>query len=224
MKILVTAGNTLTPIDKVRAITNIFSGKTGTLIALEAWRRGHAVCLLTSHPEVVSNLVPDFSPSAETWEALSYRTFDNLQTLMREKITSGRFDAIVHCAAVSDYRVEGVYSSPDRPPLPEIAGKVKSRHAELWLKMVPTPKLIDLIRSEWGFRGRLVKFKLEVGVGRDELIAVATRSRQESDADFVVANTLEEMTRIAYLGDRTDRFEEVVRMSLPRRLLERLEE
>ena len=29
MKILVTAGNTQTPIDQVRCITNVFSGRTG---------------------------------------------------------------------------------------------------------------------------------------------------------------------------------------------------
>ena len=50
MKILVTAGNTQTPIDRVRCITNIFSGKTGAQIALEAHRHGHSVVLLTSHP------------------------------------------------------------------------------------------------------------------------------------------------------------------------------
>ena len=47
LNVLVTAGNTQTPLDRVRAITNIFSGRTGTRIALEAHRRGHRVTLLT---------------------------------------------------------------------------------------------------------------------------------------------------------------------------------
>lgn len=240
MQILVTAGNTQTPIDRVRSITNIFTGKTGTLIALEAWRRGHSVCLLTSHPEVVPNLVPDFAPLPGTWEMHAYRTFDDLERLMRETIAGTKFDAIVHCAAVSDYRVEGVYAPPlgvsfdptratwntteGEPPLVEVsAGKVKSHHAELWLRMVPTAKLIDRIREAWSFRGKLVKFKLEVGVNREDLIEIAAHSREQSGADFIVANTLEEMTRLAFIGDREGEFEEVVRMSLPRRLLEKLE-
>ena len=39
MKILVTAGNTQTPIDRVRSITNIFSGRTGARIAARAFNR-----------------------------------------------------------------------------------------------------------------------------------------------------------------------------------------
>ena len=46
MKILVTAGNTQVPIDRVRCITNIFSGRTGTRInaarnRLVHWQERH---------------------------------------------------------------------------------------------------------------------------------------------------------------------------------------
>ena len=47
MNILVTAGNTQTQIDRVRCITNIFSGRTGARVAAEADSRGHTVTLLT---------------------------------------------------------------------------------------------------------------------------------------------------------------------------------
>ena len=62
MRFLVTAGNTQTHIDKVRCLTNIFSGRTGGRIAAAAHGRGHTVCLLTSHPEAL----PFPAPSA-TW-------------------------------------------------------------------------------------------------------------------------------------------------------------
>ena len=52
MDMLVTAGNTLAPIDRVRCITNVFTGRTGAAIALHAHERGHTVTLLTSHPKV----------------------------------------------------------------------------------------------------------------------------------------------------------------------------
>jgi phosphopantothenate-cysteine ligase/phosphopantothenoylcysteine decarboxylase/phosphopantothenate--cysteine ligase len=54
MNVLVTAGNTQTPIDRVRCITNVFSGRTGARVAMEAAARGHQVALLTSHPELLS--------------------------------------------------------------------------------------------------------------------------------------------------------------------------
>src|SRR5260370_772339 len=79
---LVTAGNTQVPIDKVRYSTNIFSGRTGASIALEAHRRGHDVTLLTSHPEVIPELGAG-THLAMRWHLFPYRTFDEFQPLMR---------------------------------------------------------------------------------------------------------------------------------------------
>ena len=67
MKILVTAGNTQTPVDRVRCITNIFSGKTGARIAASAYDRGHDVSLFTSHPEVLGSIPTDRSRSTPAW-------------------------------------------------------------------------------------------------------------------------------------------------------------
>src|SRR5437899_9099274 len=104
MNILVTAGNTQTPIDQVRCITNIFSGRTGAQIATAAHRRGHTVTLLTSHPEVIRKDAP-----AERWTTRSYRTFDDLHALMGELVPGNRFDVLIHAAAVSDFEIAGVY-------------------------------------------------------------------------------------------------------------------
>jgi phosphopantothenoylcysteine synthetase/decarboxylase len=209
MRLLVTAGNTQTPIDRVRCITNIFTGRTGAAIATRADQRGQHVTLLTSHPETAGAL-PHVRP---------YRTFDELRDLMREHISGGRFDAVIHCAAVSDYLVEGVYRTPDGPPM-NADGKLKSEAPELWLQLVRAPKLIDAIRSQWGFRGTLVKFKLEVGIGDTELIEVAERSRRQSEADLMVANTLEGAADWAYLGPEAGEYERIARPELPDRLLD----
>ena len=109
MRIIVTAGNTQTPIDRVRCITNIFTGRTGARIALAAHRRGHSVCLVTSHPEVVRDFArEDLLPG--TWEVRPYRTFDDLHERMAEAIPGGEFDAVVHAAAISDFYVAGIYT------------------------------------------------------------------------------------------------------------------
>src|SRR5262249_54521269 len=101
MNILVTAGNTQVLIDRVRAITNIFTGRTGASIALDARQRGHLVTLLTSHPETVAEAAPD-----PRWTVRSYKTFEDLQRLMEEAICGGDFDVVIHSAAVSDYRAD----------------------------------------------------------------------------------------------------------------------
>ena len=225
MKILVTAGNTQTPIDKVRCLTNIFSGKTGALIALEAVRRGHTVLHFNSHPEIIPDLALETELPPSRWQLQAYRTFDDLSRLMESTIPSGGFDAIIHAAAVSDYSLAGVFAKDERGEMTDVAAaKVKGHHLELWLKLVPTPKLVDRVRKPWGFKGILVKFKLEVGLSDDALLNAAEKARVWSDADLMVANTLEGMTAFALLGPVAGKYHRVERGDLARRLLELVEE
>lgn len=194
MKILITAGSTQTPIDKVRVITNIFKGKTGARIAEDAARENHEVTLLTNPHGPGTTFSSDLV--GKNVNTLTYRTFDELHDLMKEQITNGDFDAIIHSAAVSDYKAVDVLA-----PYPHdyyvkgmesvIKEKVKSNHPELYIKLVQTEKLVDKIKQDWGFKGKLVKFKLEVGISTPELIEIAKASRIHSQADIIVANLLE---------------------------------
>jgi phosphopantothenoylcysteine synthetase/decarboxylase len=250
MNILVTAGNTRTMIDRVRCITNIFTGRTGANIAAEAARRGHVVTLLTSHPEVL--------PPTPGLTVRAYHTFEELAALMAEEIPGGKHDAVIHSAAVSDYHIAGVFaadplarrasegptaSEDDRKgmgsgeltlplleglaPRPRVGltdvsgGKVKSSHPEVWIRLTPAPKLVDKVRSEWGFRGVLVKFKLEVGVSEDELRQIAERSRVQSNADLMSANTLDQAGEWALVG--AGEYTKVPRASLAAEIITRVE-
>jgi phosphopantothenoylcysteine synthetase/decarboxylase len=227
MRILVTAGNTQAPIDRVRCITNIFTGRTGAAIAVRSQQRGHAVTLLTSHPETITD-----GPDAPAVRA--YRTFHDLDDLMAECVCGGGYDVVVHCAAVSDYLVAGVFGSEAGTQFDAAAGrwsvrttsdlrttgKIKSDAPELWLRLERAPKLIDLIRRDWGFRGVLVKFKLEVGVTDEQLLDVAERSRRQSDADLMVANTLETAAEWAFIGPVNGRYGRVARAELADNLLD----
>ena len=108
-------------------------------------------------------------------------------------------------AAVSDYRPAGVYRVTKRETVESEKGgsqetwtvenvqadKVKSSHGTIAVLGEATEKLVDLFRGGWGYKGLLVKFKLEVGISEEELVKVAeTQSRVASGADFIVANTL----------------------------------
>ncbi|MBL8796973.1 MAG: bifunctional phosphopantothenoylcysteine decarboxylase/phosphopantothenate synthase [Planctomycetia bacterium] len=238
MQILVTAGNTQTPIDKVRCITNVFTGRTGTGIALHAHQRGHDVILLTSHPEVVAEVCEADHLLNERFRVRRYRTFDDLHAAMMEQIRGQPLDAIIHCAAVSDYRAAGIFVPQEGtrfqeadamwagtpPRLHDVtAGKVKSDAPELWLRLVRTPKLVDLIRRDWSFRGVLVKFKLEVGVSDERLLEIAEKSRVQSMADLLAANTLEGAATWAFLGPLNGQYQRVPRRELAQRLLEAVE-
>lgn len=240
MNILVTAGNTLVPIDQVRCITNVFTGRTGTSIALCCHERGHHVALLTSHPELVTMLRGNDGPH-ERWTVDPYRTFADLRDRLSQSLCAGPFDVLVHCAAVNDYEAAGIYapdphtqfhpesarwqgSGPHAPALVDrSAAKIKSDEPELWLRLVRTPKLIDLVRTEWGFRGIVVKFKLEAGVSDPELLDIAERSRCQSGAELMVANTLEGASSWALLGPIEGHYQRVSRADLAPRLVDAIE-
>src|SRR5262249_31692378 len=161
MRILVTAGNTFVPIDRVRGITNIFTGRTGTRLALHGQERGHRVTLVTSQPAVVAELRGEARAPLQRWAVVPYSTFDDLHGRMQELIEPRGLDVVIHCAAVSDYRAAGVYApapgtgfqadtgrweGPDSEPpalVDRSAPKVKSGEPELWLRLLQTPKLID---------------------------------------------------------------------------------
>lgn len=232
MNILVTAGNTQVLIDRVRCITNIFTGRTGAGLALEAARRGHAVTILTSHPDTLS------ARDRVNVAIRPYCTFEQLHDLMATLIPAGGFDTIVHAAAVSDYLSAGIFapapgthfeesSSQWQGPgelVDRAAGKVKSDEPELWLRLRRAPKLVDRIRGAWRFNGTLVKFKLEVGVGEPELLDIAERSRLHSKADWMVANTLEDAGEWAFVGPFGEHgYRRVARVDLAAAVLDAVE-
>jgi phosphopantothenate-cysteine ligase/phosphopantothenoylcysteine decarboxylase/phosphopantothenate--cysteine ligase len=234
-KILITAGNTQTPIDKVRAITNIFKGKTGTDIAKYFAEKDCAVTLITSNPDLVAEI-------PENLRLVPYRTFDELETAMRVELgqPDHGYDVVIHSAAVSDYETAGIYFMEEESELVEIGpnlftkipreklvevdkgGKVSSGHRCLYLKLTQTKKLVDLIRKDWGFKGVLIKFKLEVGKNMGELLAIAEKSLHTSGADYIVANCLEWAKSDAYIMNREGKGDFCKRAELAAKLYERI--
>jgi phosphopantothenoylcysteine synthetase/decarboxylase len=199
------------------------------------------VTLLSAHPELVALLRGSPSPE-ERWTCDRYHTFADFKGRLSNCLSSGRFHVLIHCAAVSDYEAAGIYApapgthfnpedsrwqitGPPHAPalLDRSAGKIKSDEPELWLRLIRTPKLIDMVRTDWGFRGILIKFKLEVDVSEQQLQDIAESSRRHSGAELMVANTLEGANAWALLGPRNGHYDRVSRADLPCRLLDAIE-
>ena len=222
MRVLVTAGSTQTPIDQVRCISNIFKGKTGGSIAQYFAKHGTITTLLTSADSETWYRGMEGDHNAPFRDRLSvnqYQTFDELAKLMELEITTVKYDVIVHSAAVSDFQVGKVLSDAGNV---DKSAKISSSHQKLYLELTPTIKLIDQIRKPWGFTGKLVKFKLQVGISDLELLAIARKSRQDSRADIIVANCLEWSRERAYIIDAQDQVKSVTRQELPAVLYEML--
>ncbi|HEY9247925.1 MAG TPA: phosphopantothenoylcysteine decarboxylase, partial [Rariglobus sp.] len=95
MRILITSGATREPIDAVRFLSNVSTGRTGALLADDLAQHGHAVTLLRGEAAASAGRVAATEVFSST---------DNLQARLRRLLGAGGFDAVIHCAAVSDYR------------------------------------------------------------------------------------------------------------------------
>ena len=204
LHVLVTAGPTREMIDAVRDWGNIFSGQTGLDLALAFLELGN-VTLLTSNLDHARQF-DGYAAGRGMIGVETFRSHEDLRRLLAERMTGGgRVDVAVMTAAVADYAPAGAYRVVSRgtpaadgretwvvEPVGAAPGqgKVKSTFDEIAFLGRRTAKLIDIFRRDWRFRGILIKFKLEVGVGDDELRRVAEASRRASGADLMVANTL----------------------------------
>ncbi len=201
MRCLVTAGSSREMIDRVRSWGNIFTGNTGLRIA-EALSSVAEVDLVTSNVDHVAKLAGT-SPGASSGHirAITYTDHASLRTSLASLMRSTRYDAVIMSSAVADYVPGGVFEIVDKVELdggaqqwtvqPVDAAKVKSHYREIAIRGERAEKLVDLFRTQWQFSGMLIKFKLEVGISREELIQVGQYSRLASGADFLVANTLD---------------------------------
>ncbi len=211
MKVLITAGSTEVPIDRVRSLGNIFKGKTGAKIAHYFRTFGHQVTLLTSGDPVEFPgrfLAPT--------KLIQFREYDELAVLMEREVRVGRYDLIIHSAAVSDYKVSQVMTSINDSLLPiDSTKKISSSHDKLYLELTPTIKLVDQVREPWGFEGKLVKFKLEVGISDEDLIQIARKSMLASKANHIVANCLDWAKERAYVIGADGSCENIPRDNLP---------
>jgi phosphopantothenoylcysteine decarboxylase/phosphopantothenate--cysteine ligase len=166
MKVVVTGGPTIEYIDPVRVVTNLSSGKTGLLIAMEAWRRGAKVKYIYG-----GNLMPPkYIPSVKV------STTDEMLDAVLQELQSEKCDVFISAAAPSDFR-----------PVEPRNKKIPSRAGSLSITLVPTRKIVSEVRKMWP-KLYVVAFKAETVKTRSELEQAAEEFLEESDVNMVVAN------------------------------------
>jgi phosphopantothenoylcysteine decarboxylase/phosphopantothenate--cysteine ligase len=181
MRVLVTSGGTAEPIDGVRVLTNASTGRTGAEIAGRMARGGHEVVILRARGS---------SPAPAGCRDETFTSFAELDLALGRILSSGRFDAVVHAAAVSDFGVEEVLDgATGRPTAP---GKLDSGSAPV-IRLRPNPKLVDGLRSR-SLNGsvRIVAFKLTRGEDQAGALRAVGSLLAHSGADLVVHNDLAE--------------------------------
>lgn len=163
LRILVTAGPTVEPIDPVRYITNRSSGKMGYALAGAARRRGADV-ILVSGPTGLKPPIDVTLRQVKTTEEMKRAVLNG----------SEQYDVIIKAAAVSDYR-----------PREKAAQKIKKQKEIQSIELVRNPDILSELGNKRGnSRCILVGFSAET----EDLLANATEKLRKKNLDMIVAN------------------------------------
>ncbi len=128
-RVLITGGGMTEPIDSVRFIANRSSGRTAAAISAAFLDRGWEVRLLC-HDTATDE-------RCEGADIRRYGTYGELAALLGASLSEQPWDAVVHSAAVSDYRLAGG----------RYDGKIES-DGPLDLRLEKNPKLLDSIKPQ----------------------------------------------------------------------------
>ena len=177
MKILVTAGATREPIDSVRYISNMSTGKTGAIISEFLLDQGDQIVHLSG--------AGAFSPQSHpALTHMRYNSFSDLDLKLKHLLSTSQFDAVIHSAAVSDFSL-----------LEPIKGKMSSEADKLTLKLKRNPKIVSqLLHYSSNPKIKVIAFKLTDT--RDEAIKSKAihKLTENSVIHLVVHNDLSEVT------------------------------
>lgn len=213
-RIIITSGPTNEQIDAVMKITNMSTGALGSVIA-ETFlreRNGEIDKLYYLSPKLA--LKPRLT--SPLLECITIESTQDLLDELTRLLTTEHIDAVVHSAAVGDYKAAysiraedlideiirkqteaegvlgydqlmGIFDSPEA--VQNDSTKISSYEPHLMTMLTLTPKVIGSIKK-LSPKTTLVGFKLLEGVSKDELLAVASRLREKNQADYIVANDL----------------------------------
>ncbi len=176
MRVLITSGATREPIDSVRYISNISTGKTGAEIAKSFARAGIDTVLICGQGAE--------RPQGEM-KVKEYSSFKNLDQMLQDELGQHPFDAIIHAAAVSDFSV------PHPHP-----GKMSSETDEINLRLIRNFKIVERLKdyAKYSPSIRVIAFKLTDTPDAQEQMRAIQRLSQHSKIDWVVHNDLTEIT------------------------------
>ncbi|MBN1365449.1 MAG: bifunctional phosphopantothenoylcysteine decarboxylase/phosphopantothenate--cysteine ligase CoaBC [Syntrophaceae bacterium] len=193
VKVLITAGPTEEPLDPVRFITNMSSGKMGYALASAAHGRGAKAILISG---------PTSLPSPPVEKIIKVRTAKEMHKAVLDNYK--KVDVIIKAAAVADYR-----------PKVTLKEKIKKDTKKISLKLEKNPDIISEVGKNKGKR-ILVGFAMET----QNLLANARNKLISKNMDLIVANNLREEgagfrtdTNIITIIDRSGKIESLGKMT-----------
>lgn len=197
MKILITSGGTDVPIDDVRKISNMSSGKYGAQIAkafYENYFNENEVLYFGKKGGAIPESEADtYFQGRKYLKTGVFSNFDEYLNVVK-LVENFKPDIIISAAAVSDYILD------------KTQGKISSNEEELVIKLRKAPKVLPLLRNT-APNAFIVGFKLLVSPSYQETYE-AVKKVFNNGADLVVYNDLTEIrkgnsSRLVFKKDMT---------------------
>ena len=177
MRVLITCGPSFAPIDQVRRVTNFSTGSLGVALAQRLARDGWEVVCLKG----VGAVHPD--PAAPI-QVEHFTTNEDLENRLTTHAGGGNFHAVLHAAALVDYRVGGIH---DASGSTRTEGKIPSATGPLTLHLFPAPKVILSLRRLFP-TGWIAGWKYEVDGPVEAALARGRRQMATNQTDACVVN------------------------------------
>lgn len=180
MNCIVTAGPTYEKMDNVRRLTNFSTGQLGTELANFLAARGHKVTLLLGETAT-------YGGERRVQRVEKFSTTASL-TAWFQKLSGEPVDAIFHAAAVSDFTFGKIWLRSAAGDLSEVkAGKISTRQGTLLAELLPTPKIIGMLRDRFP-QTQIIGWKFEMDGNRADVLRAAERQMRDCRTDACVAN------------------------------------
>jgi phosphopantothenate---cysteine ligase (CTP) len=216
--VLITAGGTSEPIDEVRKITNMSTGKLGYEICHQLiTKRGQEIDKIYYLCSTHAVQPPD---NTDKVELISIHGTYDVKKKVEEVLSNHKIDFFIHSMAVSDYTTDYVTNTVNlakeitskvlngglsltHKQLENIiedtiknsnqvldrSSKISSSEDNILIKLKSTPKIISIIKDIQPSTF-LVGFKLLNNVSEEELFETAYNLLVKNKCDLVVANDL----------------------------------
>ena len=222
--ILITGGPTNEYIDEVMKITNMSTGSLSVALSKFFLSAGYKVTAVFNHSvdtEKIEIMMKEESIPADRFEVIGVETTEEMMKSIKQCSSKAnedgwKYDAVIHAAAVGDYKGEFSFLLEDlaeelfaakeaakspqdflsimENPLCKLRDdtKISSYQKNLTVKLGLTPKIIASLRG-WFPRALLVGCKLLEDVPKEELYKVATKLAAKNSMDYILANDLADL-------------------------------
>ena len=164
-QVMITAGPTYEPIDPVRGITNLSSGKMGYALARAAWEAGAAVTLVSG---------PTALATPPNVRRISVTTAQEMHDVVMREVK--QMDIFIGVAAVADYRIAQTAQQ-----------KLKKTESALTLTLEPNPDILAAVAALPN-----APFCVGFAAETENVSAYAQAKRVQKAIPLIIANLAQE--------------------------------